>query len=165
VITSIIAIAFLHDLQIQLFSGRSFASCFEQITDNFVTDGCDTDLLSLLYQFENHVRAGEGLARPWRTLNRQHRPVEQRRDLFGSFEQRQALKISQCAAVQPGHASQQELTRGCVSAVAFNSVIRDPVSHLQQTLAHGLRVDDLIRYERSGMRSIGERRSSLNVDR
>jgi hypothetical protein len=37
-------------------------SPFQQIADDLMTNRGDTNLLSLLYQFDDHVRAGERLA-------------------------------------------------------------------------------------------------------
>src|SRR5213078_498069 len=67
----------LHNFELLVPLQSGFASPFQQIADDFMTDRRDANLLSLLYQLDDHVRAGVRLARAWRTLNGKHRSVEQ----------------------------------------------------------------------------------------
>ena len=77
VFTNIITVAFLQNFELLVPLQSRFASPFEQIADDFMTDRRDANLLSLLYQLDDHVRTGVRLARAWRTLNGQHRSVEE----------------------------------------------------------------------------------------
>ena len=77
VFTTIITVAFLHNFDLLMPLQSGFAGPFQQIADDFMTDRRDANFLSLLYQLDDHVRAGVRLARAWRTLNGKHRSVEQ----------------------------------------------------------------------------------------
>ena len=44
----------------------------DQIADHLMAVRRDADCFALAYQLANHLRAGEGLACAWRSLNRQY---------------------------------------------------------------------------------------------
>lgn len=58
----------MQDFQFAILFGGGFATLFQQIADVSMTDHRDANLLPLLYQLEDHVRAGIRLARARRPM-------------------------------------------------------------------------------------------------
>src|SRR6266496_5357209 len=75
------------------------------------------------------------------------------------------FEVSQFPLLQSRRVPKEELACRRVAAIAFNVVIGDPIPQLQKTLTHCLCVDDVIRHQGSGMRSIGETWTAFEINR
>ena len=109
----------------------------DQVANDLMAVGRDADFLAAAHQLANHLRAGEGLARTGRSLDRENAARQMAAEPNGGFNRRLSRAVQRLIA-DPRAFSEQEIARRLIRPIAAHAVVGDIVADPHQRLGHDL---------------------------